>query len=63
MKRIYLVAIILIQNIAFFGQKLSDIEKKYDFLEVWGLENQSKKDFLAEITSYLGLATKNWTNS
>ena len=52
MKRIYLVAIILIQNIAFFGQKLSDIEKKYDFLEVWGLENQSKKDFLAEITSY-----------
>ena len=34
------------------GQALSDIEKKYEFVEVWGLKNQSKKEFLTEIMSY-----------
>lgn len=52
MNRIHLIILLLIQNIALFGQELSEIEKKYDFVEVWGLENQSKKDFLTEIMSY-----------
>lgn len=37
------------------GQKeyaIPDIEKKYDFVEIWGLTDVSKKDFLTEIMSY-----------
>lgn len=52
MNRIYLTIIVLIQSITLFSQGLSEIEKKYDFVEVWGLENQTKKDFLTEITSF-----------
>lgn len=42
-------------SIIAFSQSESDssaIEKKYDFVEIWGLENQSRKDFLTEITNY-----------
>jgi hypothetical protein len=28
---------------------LSEIEKKYQFVEVWGLKNQTRKDFLEKI--------------
>ncbi|MDY7396031.1 hypothetical protein UMM65_12315 [Aureibaculum sp. 2210JD6-5] len=52
MKLFYLTLIVLFSTFGGYSQELSEIEKKYDFVEVWGLENQSKKDFLTEIMSY-----------
>ncbi|PQJ79825.1 hypothetical protein [Polaribacter porphyrae] len=52
MKYAYLTILFSICCNILFSQELSDIEKKYDFVEVWGLKNQSKKDFLTEIMSY-----------
>ena len=43
---------VFFQTSMLFGQELSEIEKKYDFIEIWGLERQSKSEFLTQITSY-----------
>ncbi len=50
MKQILLAFSLLFYNIS-IGQNdaISEIEKKYDFVEIWGLKEQSKKEFLEKI--------------
>ncbi|WP_413533127.1 hypothetical protein [Empedobacter brevis] len=48
----FAIIIILFYSIFSYGQEKSDIEKKYNFVEIIGLNNSSYHDFLTEITSY-----------
>jgi hypothetical protein len=50
MKQIIIALCLLFYNVS-FGQNdsISEIEKKYSYVEIWGLKNQTKKDFLEKI--------------
>lgn len=54
MKNFILLLLVMQTSFAFAQQKSDtiDIEKKYSYVEVWGLQKQSKKDFLTEVMSY-----------
>lgn len=52
MKKTLVIAFIILTVKSFAQDTINSVEKKYDFVEVWGLKNQTKKDFLTEIASY-----------
>ncbi len=54
MKYVILLLLALQSSFAFAQTKKdsTDVEKKYSYVEVWGLQGQSRKDFLTEITGY-----------
>lgn len=54
MKNLILLLLVVHTSFAFAQTKADtiDVEKKYSYVEVWGLQEQSRRDFLTEITSY-----------
>ncbi|WP_276496992.1 hypothetical protein [Pontibacter litorisediminis] len=54
MKSLILLLLIIHTSFVFAQTKADtiDVEKKYSYVEVWGLKEQSRKNFLTEITSY-----------
>lgn len=51
MYKIILLLLLILPQEKIFAQEVSQIDKKYDFVEVWGLNNQSRTEFLREIIS------------
>lgn len=52
MNRWYLTLCLFLPSFPLFCQEPSAIEQQYDFVEVWGLAQQSKAEFLTEVCSY-----------